>query len=265
METLNKTVEIIIPVYNEEVALETSVRQLRAFLLQNFPYTWQITIADNASKDHTWEIARRLAATIPGVHAIHLDLKGRGRALRQAWLESEAAVVAYMDVDLSTGLEGFLPLVQPLVEGRNSVAIGSRLAKGAQVTRQPKREFISRTYNLIIKAAFFNRFSDAQCGFKAVTREAARQLIPLIENNEWFFDTEMLLLAEHNGMVIHEVPVRWVEDLDSRVHIRKTVMEDLKGLWRMRRQFWRGEGRIQAVAPEAQTVAAGSKSPHRAA
>jgi glycosyltransferase involved in cell wall biosynthesis len=237
-------VEIVIPVYNEEAALEKSVKQLYQFLKQDFPYRWQITIADNASKDRTWEIARQLTVALPEVKAIHLDQKGRGRALRQAWSNSEAEVVAYMDVDLSTGLEAFLPLVTPLVEGRNSIAIGSRLARGSQVTRQWKRELISRCYNLMIKTVFLNHFSDAQCGFKAITTKTACQLLPLIENNEWFFDTEMLLLAEHNGMVIHEVAVTWVEDLDSRVHITKTVKEDLKGLCRMRKSFWSGKGHL---------------------
>lgn len=237
-------VEIVIPVYNEEAALEKSVRQLHSYLKQNFPYRWQITVADNASKDRTWEIAQKLAAQIEEVKALHLDQKGRGRALRQAWSTSKADVVTYMDVDLSTGLEALLPLVKPLVNGQSTVAIGSRLARGAQVERQWKREFISRSYNLMIKALFFSRFSDAQCGFKAITTERAMSLLPLVENNEWFFDTELLLLAEHNGLRIHEVPVKWVEDLDSRVNIPKTVAEDLKGLWRLRRSFWKGGGHL---------------------
>jgi len=240
-------VEIVIPVYNEEVALEKSVRQLYDFLQHHFPYTWQITIANNASRDRTWEIAQHLSRVYPRVKALHLEQKGRGRALRKAWLDSDALVVAYMDVDLSTGLEALEPLVKPLISGQNSLAIGSRLAKGAKVTRQWKREFISRSYNLIIKASFFQRFSDAQCGFKAIRSDIARQLLPMVENNEWFFDTELLLLAEHNCLTIHEVPVRWVEDLDSRVHIRKTAIEDLKGLWRVRRAYWQGQGKLQAA------------------
>ena len=104
---------------------------------------------------------------------LHLDQKGRGRALKAAWLASEADIVSYMDVDLSTNLSSFMPLIAPLATGHSEVAIGSRLSKGAVVTRQWKREVISRTYNLMIKLAFRNRFSDAQCGFKALTREAA--------------------------------------------------------------------------------------------
>ena len=239
------TVDIVIPVYNEEAQLETSVLALRQYLLQDFPYSWRITIADNASKDATWPIAQRLEGTYPQqVRALHLDQKGRGRALKYAWSNSDAEVVCYMDVDLSTGLDGLLPLVSPLLSGHSVIAIGSRLAHGAKVKRQWKREVISRCYNVLIKAVFGPVFSDAQCGFKAVRRDVLPVLLPRIENNEWFFDSEMLLLAEHNKLRIHEVPVDWVEDLDSRVHIRKTVIEDLKGLTRMRLKFWRGEGRL---------------------
>ncbi len=248
-------VEIVIPGYNEQAVLEKSVLALREFLVANFPYSWQITIADNASLDHTWEITQYLQETYPEVKAIHLDRKGRGRALRQAWMSSDAEVVSYMDVDLSTGLESFWPLVDSIISGEYEVATGSRLAKGAKVTRQWKRELTSRGYNLLIKLLFFHNFSDAQCGFKACRAETARQLLPMIENYEWFFDTELLLLAEHNHLPIFEVPVRWVEDLDSRVKIVKTALEDLKGLWRVRKEFWRGEGRLVQSKGQEQVAA----------
>jgi glycosyltransferase involved in cell wall biosynthesis len=226
-------VEIVVPVHNEEATLARNVTALCAYLDASFPYRWRVTVADNASTDHTLQIAEDLA--LDGrVHVLHLDRKGRGRALRTAWLLSDADVVAYMDVDLSTNLESFLPLVAPLVSGHSDVAIGSRLLHGAVVTRQWKREVLSRGYNLLIKALFRNGFSDAQCGFKALTRAAARDLLPDVADNAWFFDTELLLLAEARGYRLHEVPVEWVEDLDSRVDIGRTVAEDLKGLWRMR-------------------------------
>ncbi len=239
-------VEIVIPVYNEQAALEKSVNSLRAYLMEHFPYRWRITIADNASIDQTWEIATRLQETYPDVKALHLDQKGRGRALRYAWSISEAEVVSYMDVDLSTNLKSFLPLVAPIITGHSDLAIGSRLARGAVVTRQWKRESISRCYNMMIKGSFFNAFSDAQCGFKACRADVARRLLPLVQNNEWFFDTEMLLLAEHNRLRIYEVPVEWIEDLDSRVRIVKTAMEDIRGLWRVRKTLWRGGGLLPA-------------------
>ena len=231
------SVDIVIPVYNEQSALERSVNELRSYLQDYFPYNWTIVIADNASTDCTWEIAQRLAMD-PHVRAIHLDQKGRGRALRQAWLSTSADVVTYMDVDLSTNLKSFLPLVAPIITGHSDVAIGSRLLRSAVVQRQFKREVISRLYNLLIKTMFRNRFSDAQCGFKALSRRAAVELLPRVENQKWFFDTELLLLSEERGMRIYEVPVQWIEDLDSRVNITRTALEDIKGLVRVRRQRW---------------------------
>ena len=226
-------VDVIIPVYNEEVALPPSVAKLRAFLQANLSLPWTIVIADNGSIDRTLAVAQELAAQYSDVTYIHLPEKGRGRALRRAWLESTADIVSYMDVDLSTDLKAFPPLVTAIDEGYD-VAIGTRLASKSQTERSLKREFISRCYNLLIKAMFSTRFSDAQCGFKALSRKAVQELVPLIVNQEWFFDTELLILAEKKGYRIKEIPVEWLEDPDTRVNIRKTVMEDLKGLWRMR-------------------------------
>jgi len=241
---LGPDVEVVVPVYNEEAALEASVRRLHAYLTDRFPLRWAVTIADNASTDATWAIACRLADELPAVRAVHLDRKGRGRALRAVWSHTTARVVAYTDVDLSTDLDALLPLVAPLLSGHSDVAIGSRLAPGARVVRGPKRELISRTYNAILHATLHNRFSDAQCGFKAVRADVARVLLPLVEDDGWFFDTELLVLAEHNGMRIHEVPVDWVDDPDSRVHIASTARDDLRGIWRLVRRFAAGEGAL---------------------
>ena len=228
------TVDVVIPVYNEERALEPSITTLREFLQQRFPYRWRIVIADNASVDRTLEIAKELSSVHPDVDYIHLDQKGRGRALRQAWLGSKADVVSYMDVDLSTNLEAFPPLIDGLVKEGYHVAIGSRLKKGAQVQRQLKREIISRCYNLLMKLMFWNRFSDAQCGFKALTRRAVEELVPIVKDQGWFFDSELLLRAEQKGYEIYEVPVSWIDDLDSRVNIAQTAWGDFKGLIRVR-------------------------------
>ena len=232
-------VEIVVPVYNEEVALPGSIGRLHAFLSAELPFTWRILIADNASTDRTLEIARRLAASLDGVEVLHLTQKGRGRALRAAWIGSDADVVAYMDVDLSTDLNGLLPLVAPLLSGHSDVAIGSRLARGAQVQRGPKREVISRSYNAILKTALRARFTDAQCGFKALRADVAKELLPDVRDQEWFFDTELLVLAQRRRMRIHEVPVDWVDDPDSRVDIVHTAVEDLRGVARLMRP--RGE------------------------
>ncbi|MGW4025833.1 glycosyltransferase [Streptomyces sp. NPDC005009] len=238
------TVEIVIPVYNEERSLPGCVRTLHARLCEQLPFPWHITVADNASTDRTLEVARDLAAELPGVGVVHLDRKGRGLALRTVWGASEADIVVYMDVDLSTGLDGLLPLIAPLASGHSDLAIGSRLAPGARTVRGPRREFISRCYNGLIRLTHGVRFSDAQCGFKAARTEVLRPLLARTRDDAWFFDTELLLLAEHNGLRIHEVPVDWVEDVDTRVDVVSTAADDLRGLWRMARAKSSGAARV---------------------
>ena len=240
-------VDVVVPVHNEADTLAASIRRLQAFLCERFPLSWQVTIVDNASTDGTWDIARRLSDELVGVRVLHLDEKGRGRALRAAWMGSDCPVVAYMDVDLSTELEALLPLVAPLVSGHSDLAIGSRLAHGARVVRGPKREVISRGYNLLLKLTLRSGFSDAQCGFKAIRTEVARELLPLVEDQEWFFDTELLVLAEHNGLRIHEVPVDWVDDADSRVDVVRTARSDLQGIWRMVKRLASGSAQAETL------------------
>jgi len=236
--TLTTTaVEVVIPVYNEERQLAASVERVEAFLHQQLPYGYRIVIADNASTDGTWEVARHLADTIPSVHTTRLTEKGRGRALKAAWSASDAAVLCYMDVDLSTDLRAFLPLVAPLLSGHSDIAIGSRLHHASRVRRGPKRELISRGYNLLLRALLGASFTDAQCGFKAIRADAARTLLPQVEDDNWFFDTELLVLAQRSGLRIHEVPVDWVDDPDSRVDIVATALEDLRGIARLRGGF----------------------------
>jgi putative flippase GtrA len=234
--------DVVVPVYNEETDLEPCVRRLHAYLRANFPYPFRITVADNASTDATADVARRLSAEMPGVTSVHLPDKGRGRALKHVWIQSDAAVLAYMDVDLSTDLGALLPLVAPLISGHSDLAIGSRLARGSRVVRGTKREIISRSYNLILRSTLAARFSDAQCGFKAIRSDVAARLLPMVEDTGWFFDTEMLVLAERAGLRIHEVPVDWVDAPDSRVDIVSTAVEDLKGIWRLTRAL--GSGRL---------------------
>ncbi len=233
-------VEVVVPVHNEQAGLEASVRRLHAYL-QTAPYSWRVTIADNASTDETYALAQHLAATLPGVHTVHLAEKGRGRALRQVWSGSDAQVLAYMDVDLSTDLNALLPLVAPLLSGHSDLAIGSRLARSARVARGPRRELISRSYNLLLHGALRVRFSDAQCGFKAIRADRARLLLPHVQDTGWFFDTELLVLAERTGLRISEVPVDWVDDPDSRVDIVATAMADLRGVARLARGLASGD------------------------
>src|SRR4029453_17833407 len=164
-------------------------------------------------------VASRIAAELPGVEVLVLPEAGRGRALRTAWLRSDAPVLVYMDVDLSTDLAALLPLVAPLISGHSDLAIGSRLSHGSRVVRGLKREVISRSYNVLLRATLGVRFSDAQCGFKAIRKDVADRLLPLVRDGGWFFDTEVLVLAQRSGMRIHEVPVDWIDDPDSRVDL----------------------------------------------
>ena len=242
--------EIVVPVFNEESVLEKSIVELANYLKLEMPASWQITIADNASTDSTRLIATRLAETIPNVQYRRLEIKGRGHALRDAWGASEAEVLAYLDVDLSTDLAALLPLVAPLLSGHSDISIGTRLGQSSRVSRGPKREFISRSYNVLLKRTMQVRFSDAQCGFKAIRADVARTLLPHVEDNGWFFDTELLIIAERSGLRIHEIPVDWVDDPDSRVDIRQTAIDDVRGLVRVAGSLVKGSIPVQAIYAE---------------
>jgi hypothetical protein len=244
-------VQIVIPVYNEQRALRANVRRLHDYLTKQFEFAFEITIADNASTDATPRLARALARAIPEVSVLRLERKGRGRALRTAWGRSGADVVAYMDVDLSTDLGALPELLIPLLEGHADLAIGSRLARGAQVTRGIKRELISRGYNLLLRTLLGVGFSDAQCGFKAARRDAIQGLLGEIEDDAWFFDTELLYRAERRGLEIHEFAVRWVDDPDSRVAILATARADLEGIRRLRGERGTRDGEQCTREPDA--------------
>ncbi len=230
-----KSVDLIIPCYNEERVLAQSVATLCDWAAQHLPYRWRVVIADNASTDGTLAVAQRLAADDPdGVAVVHLDRKGRGRALKKAWLESAADAMCYMDVDLSTDLEMITPLLAGVLEEGCDVAYGSRVSRGSDIERSWKREVNSRGYIAFIKLLFWTKFADAQCGFKAITHDAAQRLLPHVEDGEWFFDTELLILAEKSGCKLKEVPVRWVEDPDSRVKFPQDIIKMARQLIRLR-------------------------------
>ncbi|MGM1062907.1 glycosyltransferase [Saccharothrix sp. Mg75] len=238
------TVEVVVPVHNEERALPGCVAVLHEHLTKRMPFGWVITVVDNASTDRTAAVARGLARRWRGVRVLSLDVRGKGRAVRTAWARSRADVVVYMDVDLSTGLDALLPLVASLVAGHSDIAVGSRLAPGARTVRGPKRELISRVYNALLRLTHRTRFRDAQCGFKAARTDVIRPLLARVQDDTWFFDTELLLLAEHNGLRVLEVPVDWVEDVDSRVNVTGTAATNLRGLVRLARAKATGAARI---------------------
>jgi len=231
-------VDVILPVLNEEHVLERSVRALHAFLTDNLHHDWRIVVADNGSTDRTFEIAKQLETTLGGITAMHIPEAGRGRALSLSWLASDADVVSYMDIDLSTDLAAFPRLVDAIVSQGHDVAVGSRLSRGSETTRSLKREVLSRGFVLIINLMFRAGLHDTQCGFKAASRAAAQRLLPLVKDTGWFWDTELLLLAAKGGWQIATIPVRWLEDPDSRVKVVSTASKDLTGLLRMLRFDW---------------------------
>jgi glycosyltransferase involved in cell wall biosynthesis len=227
-------INITIPVLNEEKALSAQVNCLAEFLSKNLPYSWEIVIADNGSEDKTLDIAMTLAREVRNVRVLRLETRGRGGAIKASWDQSKADVLSYMDVDLSTSLDSFPKLVNAIVNQRFDIAVGSRLLNPSLTKRGLKREFISRCYNLLIKLMFSIQFSDAQCGFKAISRVAAQQLLPLVADSKWFFDTELLICAERHGYRICDLAVPWIDDPDSRVDILQAALDDLKGLARLR-------------------------------
>ena len=237
-------VELVIPCLNEARVLEKSVTTIRGFLHQSFPFPARIVIADNGSEDGTSEIAEELAGKFDDVFSFSLSERGRGRALRKVWTQSSADILAYTDVDISTELEALEKLCRAIWEEGYDIAIGSRLMKDSRVTRGLKREFISRGYNLFLKSVLFTSFSDAQCGFKAVSALVARDLVPQVKDSAWFFDTELLVLAEKLGYRIKDVPVRWVDDDDSRVRIISAAWKNVRGVFCMRWWLWRSRTRV---------------------
>src|SRR3954454_21553764 len=243
------TLDVVVPVHDEEADLEPCLRRLHAHLAE-LPWSFRITVAENASTDGTLAVAHRVAAELPGVEVRVLPEPGRGRALREVWLASDSPVLVYMDVDLSTDLAALLPLVAPLISGDSDLAIGTRLSKSSRVGRGPKREVISRSYNLLLRGALATGVSDAQCGFEPIRADVAQRLLPLVEDTGWFFHTELLVVAERSGLRIHEVPVDWIDDPDSRVDIVKTAKADLAGIARMLRAL--SSGRLPVAELRAQ-------------
>ncbi|NNG15088.1 MAG: glycosyltransferase family 2 protein [Gemmatimonadales bacterium] len=252
--TSSKTADVVIPVLNEAHVLEKSIQTVRTFLRDHLLYKWRVLIVDNGSTDGTDKVGRRLAEEFGDVRYLHLNQRGRGRALRHAWTQSDADVVCYTDVDLSTELAALPKLIDAILQEGYDLSTGSRLMKASRTTRSLSREFISRTYNLLIKTVLWTSFSDAQCGFKAVSRQVVNEIVPQVKDESWFFDTELLVLAEKQGYRIKDIPVLWIEDDDSRVKIARTAWEDIKGVFRVRWMLIRA-----AFLPKTQSRGAPSK------
>ena len=251
--SIGAVVDLVVPVYNEAASLPRQVRRLHRLLETSLPLSWRIVIAENGSTDETPRLADRLAAELGGVAVLHLAAKGRGRALREAWTRSDAQVVAYTDLDLSTDLSALYPLVASVLSGYAEIAVGSRLLPGSRTTRGPKRELISRAYNHLLRLLLGARFRDAQCGFKAIRREVADVLVPEVADQGWFFDTELLIRAERHGLRVVELPVEWVDDPESRVDVVRTAADDLRGVRRLLHEL----GPRHASAPMARPAPLG--------
>ena len=229
------TVEIVLPAYNEGKELEKSIKKLSDFCEENLSnYEWHITIADNASTDNTPIITATIAKKNHKVSLFRLEEKGRGRAVKRAWSQSGSDYCVYMDVDLSTDLI-HLPKLLKVLENGYDIAIGSRLTKNARVEgRTMLREITSRALNVVfIQLLFQTKFTDAQCGFKAVTKKVVDQLIPKILENDWFFDGELLITAEKSGYKIYEEPVHLVDNPGSTVRLLSTIWGDVRVIWRL--------------------------------
>lgn len=231
---LEKTLSVVVPVYNEEKDIPRTIPLLYRHLTKNFRnYDWELVIVDNGpSRDQTSEVSKKLVKKYKRLKYVCRPKPGRGGALKETWLKSKSDFLVYMDVDLSSDLSYLSGLVAALESA--DIAIGSRLARGAKVYgRTLTREIISRSYNILIKIFFWTSFADAQCGFKAITREVAHKLLPHIIDTKWFFDSELLIVAEKAGYRIREIPIVWRDDPASTVKVAKTAWGDIEGLCRI--------------------------------
>ncbi|KUM34597.1 glycosyltransferase [Arthrobacter sp. EpRS71] len=248
--SLAPVLDIAIPVSNQETRLEGQLRGLHGHLMDTFPHTFRITVADNASTDSTLRIAERLARELPEIKVVHLDHKGRGNSLRRVWLSSPSPLLAYVDLDLPLDLSAVAPLVAPLISGHSDLAVGTRLARGAQGRFSHRRGLVARAYNVLLRVLTGARFSDAECGFKAIRADVAHKLLPHTGDDAWFFDTELLIIAERCALRIHEVPLDWTDDPDSGVDVVRTFLTDLKRLAKLTRKLHRGTIPIDGLRAE---------------
>ncbi len=235
-------VNITFPVLNEERILKEDVMKFYNFLKKSkFPYRFEITICDNGSIDDTKKVGEKLEKKVKEINYLRLSRKGRNFALKSSWTKSKASVVSYMDIDLATDLRFFLPMINMIIKDNCDLVVGNRLGlKSKVIDRNFKREFLSRNYNLLLRMFFFHKIRDHQCGFKAIKRNSFLKLnkeIPDIKEEIWFLDTELIIRAIKNKMKVEEIDVIWKDDPDSKVKVVKAVLEDLKGIVRLRKEF----------------------------
>ncbi len=233
------SVEIIIPVLNEEEILEENVTMLHRFLSKKCVIPWQITIFSNGSTDKTVEIGTRLSKRFSRVNFRHIPEKGKAKTYKLAWPSSKASIVGFMDADMSTELDAFPKCMDAIMNNKADIVIGDRLSSDAMIERSLKREILSRGYNTLLRSLFLRtHIVDAHCGFKFLKKSVACALLPHIKDECWFFDTELLMLAEQTGHRIEQVPVLWIERKASKVKIMRVMTDYVFNLVKLRFRIW---------------------------
>lgn len=231
---------ITIPAYNEEAIIESSLLKLAAYA-QKFlaDYDYQIIVADNKSTDKTAEKVKQLLVKINRLDYLFIEQKGKGLAIRTTWQKylADFDYFVFMDADLATDLKALLPLVSALASENYDLAIGSRNLKKSKIQRSLLRRFFSFGYGVLAKLILGTKISDSTCGFKAVSQKVVQAIMPLVKNQTWFFDSELVFLAEKKGFKIKEIPVNWAEpskENKSKVNVFKVSGQYLKELLRLR-------------------------------
>jgi len=226
----------ILPVYNEQDCVGKNSLLLCDFLEEKIQGDWTIRIVDNASTDNTLKMAQDASRECKKITVLHLDEKGKGRAIKNAMKDLSYDVYAFLDIDMSTDMNHIPELLRWIDEGYD-VVIGSRLLPGSNTKRSFRREILSRGYNILTRLLLGLPVRDTHCGFKALTRSVVEDVVPKVEDNEFFFDTELLARANKTGYKIKEMPVSWIEDADSKVNVKRTVINYLKNLVKLRRSM----------------------------
>ena len=229
-------IDLVLPVYNGENYIEKSIRKLHDWIKQNPDHEYNIVIAINASTDNTLNIAKKLESELPNeIRVMNIPQKGRGVAIRTGWENSNAEICAYMDADLSADLKHITEIIEPIIKNEAQICCGSRKMQDSSVKTTLMRGVLSWLYNLTLRTTLGLKIADSQCGFKSIRTDAAKKIIPLVESNGWFFDSELLVIAQKNGFKIKAVPVKWIDDVQTTVIVPKIVTEFLKGIKRMRK------------------------------
>jgi uncharacterized membrane protein YbhN (UPF0104 family) len=226
-------VSVVLPAYNEANRIEDTVKVVKD-TLEKLDYGYEIIIAEDGSTDGTDEIAKRLSSRDPRIVHLHSDNRlGRGKALTNAMEIAKGDVVVYLDVDLSTDMDHLKELIDAVAKEGYDIATGSRLLKDSQTERPFKRDFASKVYNFLVRLMLGSKLRDHQCGFKAFKRSSVLKLLRDVKDNHWFWDTEVLVLAQRKGLRVKEIPVKWKQSGETKVKFTKDVLYMFSQILRM--------------------------------